>query len=287
MLDYRKIEELDLKLAMLGGSGIKIDNLEIIPYTLEEIREYGYTNYMSNLQWLSITIEDFLQSVEDLEKRVVLEQQRAKIKTFDFYIRLGGQNLINSLISALTMVLRTKDINLLDDGVLAVGFFEMGILYKDENGDIQVNEEVLESIDESELKLIHRDNFDDIVEVIKLQNYLTKPKKKDSSEANPVDEETQRLIEDMERHRKRVEEKKNAQRRAEKGDDEDIDISDIISAVSSKSNSINKLNIWSLTLYQMYDEYSRLELIDNYDFSIRAMMAGAEKVDLKHWSSKI
>jgi len=79
----------------------------------------------------------------------------------------------------------------------------------------------------------------------------------------------------MELMRKKIEGKKKKQQ-SDDGDGE-IDISDIISAVSSKSHSINKLNVWQLTLYQLYDEYARLELIDNYDFSIRAMMAGAEK----------
>ena len=107
-------------------------------------------------------------------------------------------------------------------------------------------------------------------------------------EENPVDEQTRKLMEEMEGFRKKVESKKKAQKMAEQGgEDEDVDIADIISAVSSKSNSINRLNIWAYTLYQLYDEYSRLELIDNYDFSIRALMAGAEKVDLKHWSSKL
>src|SRR5690606_21056773 len=122
------------------------------------------------------------------------------------------------------------------------------------------------------------------ISVIKLQNYLEKPSEV-TKEENPADEETRKLLEHMKKMREKVEAKKKRQR--EDDDENNIDIADIISAVSSKSNSINKINIWNLTLYQLYDEYARLELIDNYDFSIKAMMAGADKVDLRHWSSKI
>ncbi len=94
-------------------------------------------------------------------------------------------------------------------------------------------------------------------------------------------------MEIMENNRKKVEAKKKAKRLAEHGEEEQIDISDIISAVSQKSNTVDIFNIWNLTLYQLYDAYTRLELIDGYEFSIKAMMAGAENVDLKHWSSKI
>lgn len=286
MLNYRTIEEVDLKLGLQDGGIIKVDNLDIKPYILREIRNYGYTNYMRNLQWLSLTVDDFIKSILDEDKRVVLEEQRANLKPYDFYSKLGGQEILESLMGAMAMIFRTEDVRLLKDGVIAIDFMKKGIFYEDENGEIQVNQEVLASISEDELTVIHKENFDDIVEVIKLQNYLSKPKKRESSSENPVDEETRKLMEDMERHRKRVEAKKNAKKRAE-GDDDNIDLSDIVSAVSSKSNSINKLNIWELTLYQIYDEYARLELIDNYDFSIKAMMAGAEKIDLKHWSSKI
>lgn len=286
MLDYRKVQEIDLKLGLLSGGSIKVENLIVKPYTLEEIKEYGYSEYMRNLQWISVSIDDFIESISDKEKRDILEEQRANLKTFDFYLRLGGQEILDSSLVALKMIFRTEDVRLLD-GVIAIDFVKIGILREDENGELSVNNEILESLSEDEIKIVHRDNFDDLIEVVKIQNYLQKPVVKKDKEINPADEETKKLMEDMERHRKKVEEKKRRQQYAEKGEGDDIDISDIISAVSSKSNSINKLNIWLLTLYQLYDEYSRLELIENYDFSIRAMMAGAEKIDLKHWSSKL
>lgn len=287
MRDYKELKEVDLRLCLLSGSSIKVQNLVVEPYKLREISDYGYTNYMKNLQWLSITLDDFISSVDDEDRQKFLEEQRANLKTFDFYSKFGGKELQDRILEVVAMVFKTEDVRFLDDGEIAINFVKKGILIKDEDGDLVANDEILASLlEEDEITFIHKDNFDDIVEVVKLQNYLQKPEKKDKPE-NPIDAETRKLMEDMERHRKRVEAKKQAQKKAEQADEDDADISDIISAVSTKSNSINKLNIWELTLYQLYDEYARLELIDNYDFSIRALMAGAEKIDLKHWSSKL
>ncbi|NFT30730.1 hypothetical protein FDF40_04470 [Clostridium sporogenes] len=280
--------EEDLMLELLSGSKgcLNVGNLSIYPYTLQEIKDYGYSNYMLNLQWLSLTVDDFIKSVLDIEKRVYLEVEKSKLKTFDFYIKLGGEQMLDGLLVALAMIFKTDDVRVLGDSAIAVDFVKNGVLFEDENGEIITDEDRLEELDESEIKIITRDNFDDIVEAVKLQNYLKKPDKIKNDEMNPADEETRKLMERMKELNEKVEEKKRQQKKAY-GEDEEINISDIVSAVTTKSNSINKLNVWDHTLYQLYDEYARLELIDNYDFSIRAMMAGAEKIDLKHWSSKI
>ncbi|MER2007487.1 MAG: hypothetical protein ABS939_08535 [Psychrobacillus sp.] len=285
MLDYKELNDIDLKLHLQSGSDIKLGNLVIKPYTLEEIKTFGYTNYMSNLQLISISMDDFISSVVDMEKRNMLEEQRTNLRIFDFYVNLGGMELLDKLLQSLSMIFRTDDIRMLDESTVAIDFVNKGIVNFDEDGTPFINQDKLEELPEDEITIVHRDNFDDIVEIIKLQNYLSK-NKSEKKEEKYADEETRKLMEDMERHRKRVEEKKKAQAKAE-GNDDEVDISDIISAVSSKSNSVNKVTIWKYTLYQLYDDYSRLELIDNYNFSIKAIMAGAEKVDLKHWSSRI
>ena len=284
MLDFKDFKDIDLKLHLISGSEIKIENLVIKPYTLEEIKNYGYSNYMKNIQMMSISMDDFISSIEDDSKRAVLEEQRANLMTFDFYIKFGGEELLYSLLFALMMVFRTDDVRMLDDKIIAIDFIKKGFLDYDENGNI-FSTSNFENANEDEIKLIHRENFDNIAKIVQLQNYLIKPEVKIEEEELYADEETRKLMEEMARHRKKVEEKKKAQR--ESDENENIDISDIISAISSKSNSINRFNIWQFTLYQIYDEYSRLELIDNYDFSIRALMAGAKDIDFKHWSSKI
>lgn len=281
-MQFHEMKEIDLKLSLLSGSGIKLESLEIIPYTLREIKDFGYTNYIKNLQWVSLTIDDFIGSILDLEKRIFLEEQKNALKTFDFYIKLGGKEMQEKLLSVLKMIFKTDDIRVLNDSVVAIDFVKLGVLVQNDDGNFEVDENKLNSLKENEVKLVHRDNFDDIIKIVKLQNYLEDLRS--SKEETPADEEARRLLEHMQKMQEKVEEKKRQQ---QDDDEDDIDISDIVSAVSSKSNSINKLNIWDLTLYQIYDEYARLELIDSYDFGIKAMMAGVKKVDLKHWSSKI
>jgi hypothetical protein len=283
-MNYANINEIDLKLLLLGGDTIEVENLAITPYKLKEIKKYGYTNYMKNLQWVSVSVDDFISSIQDIEKRIHLESEKSKLKAYDFYIKLGGEDLLLTLINTLKMIFKTDDVRVLDESVIAIDFVKKGIMIVGEDGSIDIDSDKLDTLSEDEIMLVHRENFDQIIEVVKLQNYLERPSSVKSENAF-ADEETRKLMEHMEKMRKKVEAKKKAQK-ADEGE-ADIDIADIISAVSTKSHSINKLNVWELTLYQLYDEYARLELIDNYDFSIKAMMAGAKDVDLKHWSSKL
>lgn len=283
MANYKDLNELDLKLHLLSGSQIAIDNILLKPYQLKEIRDYGYTKYINDIQWLSLGIDDFINSISDTQKKDFLIEQKENLKVFDFFIKLGGTDVFERLTQSLGMIFRTDDIKVIGEGIIGIDFEKMGILTKVKNSYV-VNQDILESIEEKDIRLVHRDNFDDIIEVVKLQNYLMKAEEKDD-EINPANDEVRALMEHMQKMREKVEAKKRAQKSQD--GDMDIDISDIISAVSSKSNSINRFNIWDLTLYALYDEYSRLELIDSYETSIRAIMAGAEKINLRHWASKL
>jgi hypothetical protein len=283
-MDFKNMGEIDLKLHLLSGQSIRVDNLMVQPYTIAEIRDFGYESYMGNLHWLSVDIDDFIKSVDDLEERINLESQRSKLKTFDFFTSAQESPLLDFLMASLAMIFRTDDVKMVGEGVIGINFDKLGLLDVSEDGFITIDEEWAEQVPEEKIMVIHRENFDELVRVVKYQNFMDAVKKEDF---NPANEKARKLAEQMERNRERVEAKKKIQQQNEKGEDGEIDISDIISAVSSKSHSINKLNIWELTLYQLYDEYSRLELIDNYDFSVKAMMAGAKEVDLKHWSSRI
>jgi hypothetical protein len=285
-MDFRNLGEVDLKLALLSGDGMALDNLVVHPYTMKEIREYGYEDYMNNLQWLNLTVDDFIKSTDDLEKRITLQAERSKLKSFDFFTVLGSSETAGILMGLIAMIFKTKDVRMLNNGVIAIDFEKVGIIYESDEGETLFDEEWMDALPEDKIKLVHRENFDEIVRIVKFQNFLSSANIK-KQEFNPANEEARKLAEQMERNRQKVEAKKKAQQANEKGDDDEIDISDIISAVTAKSNSINKFNVWDLTLYQLYDEYSRLELIDNYNFNIKAMMAGVKEVDLKHWSSKI
>lgn len=286
VMQFHEMKEIDLKLTLLSGSEIELDNLVITPYTLKEIQEYGYSKYMSNLQWISLSVEDFINSYLDVKKRTTLNRVKDSLRAFDFYIKLGGKEMQDRLLEVIKMIFRNDDLTILEDNVIALDFEKLGVVTKDVYGNvIEVDEKKFNKLNDNDIKLIHRDNFDDIVKIVRLQNYLEDGELEDEEDAPVADEETRKLIEHMKKMREKVEKKKRQQAQNEDGNI--IDLATIISAVSSKSNSINKFNIWDLTLYQLYDEYSRLDHIDNYEFSLQAMMAGAKVENLKHWASKL
>ena len=141
MREFKELREVDVKLSLLRGASIKVDNLIIKPYTLKEIEEYGYVKYMENLQWISMSIDDFMSSIEDEKKVSILKRQEDKLKTFDFYYKLGGIEILNMLIGSLKMIFRTDDVIPLDDGVIAINFIKRGFIYESENGDLLYDSE--------------------------------------------------------------------------------------------------------------------------------------------------
>lgn len=66
-------------------------------------------------------------------------------------------------------------------------------------------------------------------------------------------------------------------------------LNDIISSVSAKHPSINFFNIGNLTMYQLIDQYKRLNAIDEFYISIKSLLAGASKdeVKVRHWGEKL
>ncbi|SDX95644.1 hypothetical protein [Thermoactinomyces sp. DSM 45892] len=283
-MEYKKLNEVDLKLKLLSGSSIYVDGLEIQPYTLKEICDYGYSNYMKYLQWVALSMEDFLHGIKDESEKEILAKQKDHLKVFDFYIKLGGQELQQDLLTSLSMIFRTEDVSVLDDGVIALDWVRLGILQRSDSNQPQINEQKLNSLHEKEIKLIHRDNFDDIIQVVKLQNYMSKPHISKQTIENPSDDDTRQLIDQMKKLQQKVE---TAKKLSSSTGESEMDLADLISAVSSKSHSLNKFNIWDCTLYQLYDEYARLECIEQYEFSTKAMLAGADKIKLKHWSAPL
>lgn len=127
--------------------------------------------------------------------------------------------------------------------------------------------------------VIHSDNFDDIKQIIKWQNGLD-GEKTIKDEMKFKNDRAKQILEKLQKSQAEIQKQK-------KKENNDLDFADIISAIASKSFSLNKLNIFDLTVYQMYDEFKRLDLIDNYHLSTKAMMAGAKNINLKHWTSKI
>lgn len=265
-LDYKDTlhTEEDLRLSLLAGATVRLGNLEIQPYSLEEIIKVGYSKYLSAIKLLMLEPDDFkMESISPV--MVQLLQENKVYTTFDLYNRFLGEQNRQVLIDGLKIIFKTEDIIAYDDkDYMSIG--------------------EVETLDENSL-IINRENFDKIMKVVKLQNYLDMNLTDAiQDEANPKDEQTRQLLEIRKKMREKLK-KANSKNRDDDGNMTSLDFSSIVSAVTVKSQHINKLNVWGMTLYQVYDEYNRLMMIDDYDTNIKAIMAGAKDVDLTHWSS--
>ena len=130
---------------------------------------------------------------------------------------------------------------------------------------------------------IDKENFKMFCDIIKMQNYLYKPE--EEVEENPADEEVRKLLAQRRKARERVE---AAKRRQDRGD-ERLSFADYLSIAIAHTSNIKCEDLLDMTVYAFFDLLQRLALIDNYDISIKQVLAGADpnKVKIKHWFGKL
>lgn len=195
-----------------------------------------------------------IESIDDFEMQAHLKAERHLYKVFDMYML--SNDMQELVLKSFNLLFQTE--NVIIDGEL---LDDMSVV-----------------IDEK--YVINRDNFDDVVSMIQLQNNPEKSVS-DEDEYNPANELAKSIAEKLKRSKEIVEKSK-----ALESDGDGLTIPDIISAVSAMSNSLNKLNIWDLTIYQLYDEFARLTKIDNYRLQIQASMWSSD-IEIEHWSEPI
>ena len=118
-------------------------------------------------------------------------------------------------------------------------------------------------------KIIDNDKWLKICKIVKMQNCV---EKRVEEEYNPANEEARKIIEKIKALKKEHPRK------------ESITFTSMISGISWKSNNVNIIDVWNLTIYQLYDALNRLNLIDNYQFTLSGIYAGTldgKKIDLK------
>ncbi|MGG4105150.1 hypothetical protein AAXB25_14635 [Paenibacillus lautus] len=249
------MKEIDLKLKLFAGRAINAEGYgDIEPLTVREIVDLGYSEYMKCLNIMTLTKQDFLDDAPE------------ELHVLELLMIYGGQEIESAFEEALALFLH---------GEVIIDKDECRAFVKKSEDDIGV---------------VTKDNYHEIQEVIKWQNYINSFEEKNlESNFDPVDEETRKLKEQMDAVAKRRDELKKKQKQNSISDEDeegDIDFFDILSAISSKSYSVNELNALDLTVYQVYRKFKRMEIIDQYDISIKSILAGAKDVKLKHWSSK-
>jgi len=246
LMDYNSI---DFKLKMLDAEAVEVNKTfgRIKPLTLREVIKYGYTDYLIKLRFLSLSLEEFLGG-ESIDKDINL---------FDVLVHFGNDEIHSELSESLGLFLRSKIKVDTQNHIIIVGDNE---------------------------RIITRDNYETVVEIIKWQNCINKFGESEKEIKQEESDLVKKIKNKLNKSRKIVEKVKSKENDDEEGD---TDLYDIISAVSAKSQSLNKLNIFDLTMFQLYDEFKRLDLIDRYDLSVKSALAGAKDVKITHWSTKI
>jgi hypothetical protein len=249
------MNELDFKLKLWAGEPITVEGFgDIRPLKIREIIRFGYSNYLRCLNFITIELKDLINGDVD-------DEDLKDVNILDILITLGGDDLTKQLEESLSLFL---------DGEAIVDKENLLVLIKKEKEILQVD----------------RTNYNQITEIIKWQNYINQFEDKNLDNFNPADEKARKLKERFEKLNKKREELKK-KKNSEDDENQDIDFYDILTAVASKSYSINEFNILDLTIYQFYVKFKRLDIIDQYNISIKSLLAGAKDIKLNHWSSKI
>lgn len=247
-------EKIDIQMKLLSGQTMNVGDIPIKPFTLESVTEIGYMEFQNNVNLMMLTLDDMINAVEDFEVNAMLKANKHEYKVFDMYT--ASPEMSDVLIGSLKMIFRTSEVYL-------------------EGSDMN---NLRISIDDK--YIIDRNNFDEIVKVVEVQNNPSVSSDSED-EYNPSNAVAKSIADKIQKGKDKV----NKSKAMESGG-EGINLADMISAVSTMSNSINKLNIWDLTIYQLYDEFARLNKIDNYKLQIQASM-WASDMEIEHWSEPL
>lgn len=248
------VEKIDTQLKLLSGQTMYVGDVPIKPFRLGQVSEIGYSFFQNNINILTLTLDDMINAIDDFELNATLKANKHMYKVFDMYV--SSPEMADVFIKSLGMVFRTENILLVGESI--------------EELKVSINDEYY----------IDRENFDEIVRVIEVQNNPSVSGGKEE-DYNPSNDVARSIAEKIRKGKEKV----NESRAMESGG-EGLNIADMIGAVSTMSNSINKLNIWDLTIYQLYDEFARLNKIDNYKLQIQAS-AWSSDVEIEHWSEPL
>ncbi len=121
--------------------------------------------------------------------------------------------------------------------------------------------------------ILNKDNFLKFQAIVKERNGISKI---DEAIENPADAKTASLL----AKRKAMNKKLMKAKKTSNG----IELDDLISILAVGLNQ-NIQDICNYDMYQLKILIDRIRMFKDYEDSIRAMLAGAEKVDIKHWMS--
>lgn len=270
MKDSDKYE--DDKLRCLCGLPLSVEDFgEIYPKTLREVVNYGYRKYLQDIGLITLNIIDSLYEAVEINKESMTDEEYEETISEINIMEESGMNTLGYFIAM-------KDIDSLNSLAKSISFFVGSEVEFDEFN----NEFIVKNID-GKNKIINLSNYSNFSKAIQMQNII-EDENGQSKSFKAKDKKAELLKKKLQKLQNKVSEAKG--RRDGTGED-GLDIYDIISSISSKSPSVNELEVLNMTMYQIYLKFKRLDIIEQYDLSVKSMLAGASNVKLEHWSKKI
>ncbi|WP_255305660.1 hypothetical protein [Paenibacillus sp. Mc5Re-14] len=153
------MQDIDLKLKLFTGRAINAKGYgDIAPLTVREIVDIGYSEYMKCLNIMTLTTKDFLENPPE------------EIHVLELLMVYGGQEIESAFEQAMALFLGGTEV----------------VLDKEDC-------RVFIKISDEEILIVNKENYHEIQEVIKWQNYINSFDEKKMDNFDPADEENSKV----------------------------------------------------------------------------------------------
>lgn len=243
-------------LRLLRGKPIAIDKVGTLkPIVVDEIVDIGEHRFYQYLNNLCFDIDDLQVNAEEKQKI-----DTEKITTFQLIVSGCYHDVkhLQLVLKGLKFFFKEDVCFLKDYAIFFLGDF-------------------------TEHRFITNENYEMIKSILKVQNGISK---NDILDENPKDERARILLEKRKKARKKL---AKAKAKDSDGESEPLTFADLVSIMCSNANGVNHENVWNMNFYLFQDQFQRLKLIEDYDVSIRSILAGGnpDEIEVKHYISHI
>ena len=251
MVQKEKVEKISTneKFKLLSGLPIKFKDYTITCPKLIEIADIGLSKYQTSLYLL-------ISEVEDL----VTEDGIEKIK------KIGIDKYEFICYSC------AKDESFRELYLDAFEFFtkQRPKIFRHKDGAFFY----LDNFEDN--KFISKEDFDRIIDIIKIQNCIKDDDTEDQYNTNPQSEKAKQILEKLKKGKQKVKEIKNKNAPT---------FPDIVSSFAAKMQ-MNINDVLNLDFYQFNEQFNRLQKVEDYHISINSIMHGADskKVKITHYT---
>ena len=240
------------ELKLMRGSPIEIEGMGMLhQFTIGELESIGEKKYENWLQMLSIET--------DVLKNLLNIDEGQEFTTFDFIIAnclMGDGSFLEDTIEALSFIFKKEVVFIEEKACFVIG-------------------------DRDDNNIISKENYELFRMILRLTNSIDK---KEDVVENPSNAKAAEILKKRKEARKKLKEAK-----ANQGNSDPLTWGDLVSILCANGNGITLENVWNMSVYSFNKQFVRMQMLEEYDISIRSLLAGAKKedIELKHWMSAI